>query len=93
MNRTLSLAAVAILVIIALLLGSQVFRARHETWAYEIIDPSDETLVHELDKAGEQGWELVSARRTVTDLGIMKTAAYELILKRKGSPPPRAAKR
>jgi hypothetical protein len=39
----------------------------------------------ELNKAGALGWEVVSARRAASGEGTFATAAYEMILKRRGT--------
>ena len=52
-----------------------------DRWEYQIISPSDLRLTDELDRAGREGWEVISARRAMSG----SDAAYELILKRRRS--------
>jgi hypothetical protein len=40
-----------------------------------------------LDKAGALGWELVSARRATSGIGVGSTAFYEMIFKKRGISP------
>lgn len=47
-------------------------------WEYTVLAPADTRLEAELKKAGNAGWEIVFARRAVTD----GEANYEMILKR-----------
>lgn len=56
-------------------------RLRSTAWTYTIIAPADADLRKELDEAGRNGWEIVAARRAVTN----DIPAYELILKRPAS--------
>lgn len=49
-------------------------------WSYRIVAPSDAELRQDLETAGNNGWEIVAARRAVTK----EVPAYELILKRPG---------
>jgi hypothetical protein len=51
--------------------------------SYAILAPADERLIDELDQAGKQGWEIVSARRATRSSG--EQASYELIMKRRGT--------
>jgi len=56
-------------------------------WEYAVISPADEVFVKALDTAGEQGWELVHARRATSTnspgtLYETTSASYEVILKR-----------
>ncbi len=53
-------------------------RAAAHRWEYRIDDLPDEVLQKQLDEHGDNGWELVFARRAVGD----GTAAYEVIFKR-----------
>lgn len=59
--------------------------ARLETpsWEYKIIAASDRHIENVLSDLGHEGWELVSARRGISD---EKTAGYEVMLKRKRDP-------
>ena len=50
-------------------------------WEYDIQAPKDASIVRDLNKLGQQGWEVVSARRA-TDAGS-SAASYEVILKRR----------
>jgi Domain of unknown function (DUF4177) len=65
---------VLVLLCLVLLLAS----CGEKRWEYAVIAPPDEKFQAELARMGAQGWELVSARRTVTS-GV---PAYELIFKR-----------
>jgi hypothetical protein len=70
--------AVAVLV----LLSAIAFRLWSPVaWEYAIISPSDYELGTKLTEAGQDGWEIASARRALED----KTGVYEIILKRQVS--------
>lgn len=51
-----------------------------DCWEYTVVMPPDPGLEDRLNDLGEDGWELVFARRAMTDLDI---ARYEMILKRR----------
>ncbi|MDA7681348.1 DUF4177 domain-containing protein [Verrucomicrobiales bacterium] len=48
-------------------------------WEYRIVSPSDADFISILNDYGNDGWQLVSARRAINS----NTASYECILKRK----------
>ena len=48
-------------------------------WEYKIVSPKDSVIIEELDDLGEQGWEVVTARRAS---GYNDSYSYEMILKR-----------
>ena len=50
-----------------------------QRWEYLIVSPSDTSFETTMDKYGEAGWELVSARRATDSAG---SSCYEVILKR-----------
>lgn len=50
-----------------------------QRWEYGVVAVSDYTFTDDMNKLGDQGWEVVSARRAV---GEFSSAKYELILKR-----------
>ena len=78
----------AILLLLAALLASQVFgfaktQSATTEWEYKIQSVSDSTLGRTLDSLGEKGWELVFARRAVTDNEYGHSrACYEMIFQR-----------
>jgi hypothetical protein len=49
-------------------------------WEYKVTAPTDSALEGELRQLGDDGWELVYARRAVSEFGPAK---YEMIFKRK----------
>ena len=55
---------------------------RPPQWEYTISSPSDAMLDGELEKLGNDGWELVFARRAVSGEGDFATSSYEMIFKR-----------
>jgi len=78
-------AIVALLVIIAVLLGAQFFHASTERWSYAVIAPKDEELMETLNRLGSLGWEIVSSRRATSKDGGDVKGIYEMILKRHAS--------
>lgn len=52
-----------------------------DRWEYKITSPPDIHLEEELAKLGQEGWELIEARRATSRYG--NEASYEEILKRK----------
>ena len=60
--------------------GSTLFST--QKWEYKIVSPNDLTFDIEVNKLGEQGWELVSARRATSGSGYSSSASYEMIFKR-----------
>ena len=68
-----------ILVLLAAMTGIAILdRSRVDKWDYTIVSPEDERLRSEFFRLGDEGWELVTARRATGDGG----ASYEMILKR-----------
>ena len=53
------------------------------SWEYRLESPSDLRFEEEINKFGEEGWELVFARRATSSYG--GGASYEIILKRPSS--------
>lgn len=86
MRILLSIVAL-LLAVIAGLLTIQTFNRPADTWSYVIIAPKDENLIKELNQAGAFGWEIVAARRATTGEGVLSSASYEIILKRRGITP------
>lgn len=48
-------------------------------WEYKIVSPSDTMLEDEIGRMGNQGWELITARRASSKYG---DPSYEMIFKR-----------
>ncbi len=53
-----------------------------QKWEYKIVSPKDLSFDIEVNKLGQLGWELVSARRATSGSGYSSEASYEMILKR-----------
>ena len=53
-----------------------------QKWEYRIESPSDAKFEATMNMLGNDGWELVSARRATSGSGYLQTASYEMILKR-----------
>ena len=53
-----------------------------QRWEYKIVSPKDLSFDIEVNKLGQLGWELVSARRATSGSGYSSEASYEMILKR-----------
>ena len=71
---------------IAALLAVLTFQAvRPEKYSYAIVAPRDQSFAAEMKKAGEMGYEVVSARRASDGKSPNPTMSYEIILKRRGS--------
>lgn len=51
-------------------------------WEYLIVSPPDEILASELAKRGNEGWEMVTARRAISGEGTSSKPNYEIIFKR-----------
>jgi DNA-directed RNA polymerase subunit RPC12/RpoP len=84
-NMTISRTQGHILIsLLALGLFIQVLTAFRATptpkWEYKIFAPSDSFFEKQMNKLGDEGWELVFARRATSNLG--DSPLYELILKR-----------
>jgi len=82
--RALLSIAVVLLAGIAGLLALETFNHPPDSWSYAVIAPKDDQLIDTLNKAGALGWEVVSARRATSGEGKYSTAAYEMIMKRRG---------
>lgn len=52
-------------------------------WEYIIISFPDSELEEGMNKLGEEGWELVFARRAITGSGEFTRGVYEMIFRRK----------
>ncbi len=72
----------AIIVLLLIAIGAPFFSLLKPTdkWEYMIESPSDYTFSSTMDRYGEQGWELVFARRASDSSGSM---SYECIFKRR----------
>lgn len=51
------------------------------SWEYKIESPSDEELQTRLEELGDDGWELVTARRATSGGGLL--VSYEMVFKRR----------
>ena len=72
------------LFVIVGLLAWNTFRA--EKWEYKIEAVNDLTFTTDINKLGEDGWELVFARRASAgsiDTGVKTEFSYEMIFKRR----------
>ncbi len=56
------------------------FRSTSRRWEYKIASPSDATFESQMDRLGDEGWEVVYARRARD--GEMGLFQYEVLLKR-----------
>jgi hypothetical protein len=72
---------------IATLLAIQTFDHPPEKWQYAVIAPNDANLEKVLNNDGADGWEVVSSRRASSGEGANSTFSYELILKKRFTPP------
>ena len=52
-------------------------------WEYKIETPHDANLLYEMNKAGNDGWELVESRRVLTGNEYIDEARTELVFKRR----------
>ena len=52
-------------------------------WEYKMETPHDANLLYELNKAGNDGWELVESRRVLTGNEYVDEARTELVFKRR----------
>jgi hypothetical protein len=52
------------------------------SWQYMIDSPTDAQLTARLQELGSTGWELISARRAVSDVGGRSISSYEMIFRR-----------
>ena len=57
-------------------------RTAETRWEYRIEDVPDRSFNDEMNKMGEEGWELVFARRASDGSEYHPTMSYEMILKR-----------
>ena len=85
MTKTQGGFALALLLAIAGLLAFLILVPTSEPeaqtrWEYRIERPSDYTFIREMTQFGEQGWELVFARRALDSENDVYS--YEVILKR-----------
>jgi len=73
-----------IIVLILVAIGAPFFGEfkKPPQWEYTIDSPSDERLGDEMAKMGDDGWELVFARRAVSGTGDFAVSNYEMIFKR-----------
>jgi hypothetical protein len=85
-NRNLLFRAMTVLGALALLGAMAVFASqlvRGPQWEYKIVSPEDYAFVIEMNDLGQEGWEVVSARRATN--GEYSSPSYECILKRRTS--------
>lgn len=70
-----------IIVLVLIGLGAPVFGSLRPTpkWDYRIESPSDKLFESEIKRLGDEGWELVTARRATSDYS---GPSYEMIFKR-----------
>ena len=61
------------------ILGFAISMSKTTKWEYKLESPSDSNFESAVDRMGDQGWELVFARRATSSFGI---AGYEMIFKR-----------
>ena len=52
-----------------------------QKWEYQIISPSDSKFDEKMNEMGNEGWELITARRATSSYS--SSASYEMIFKRK----------
>ena len=78
------------IVIVSLLVGVVIMMSwntfRVEKWEYKIEAVNDLTFTTDINKLGEDGWELVFARRASAgslDSGVKPEFSYEIIFKRR----------
>lgn len=86
--RVMTFVVVILLGTIASLLAVQTFDHPPERWQYTVVAPSDANLKNVLDRAGADGWEVVSARRASNGDSENPTFSYELIMKKRGRKTP-----
>lgn len=72
----------ALVTVITVLLAVDVF-GRTESWAYDIVSPTDSDLGDKLTQMGIDGYELVFARRAADASASTSTARYGMIFKRR----------
>lgn len=83
-RRLTDIILVALLVVIVGLLSWNMLRV--EKWEYKIEAVNDLTFTTDINKLGEEGWELVFARRAsvgAVDTGAKPGFSYEMIFKRR----------
>ncbi len=73
--------SILILILLSQLLGFSKSSTAKTKWEYLIDSPSDSGLTRAMDKRGEEGWELVFARRA-TSASTYGSPSYEMIFKR-----------
>ena len=73
-------ALIVLLPVLIFLVGLQFFPTK---WEYTIVSPSDYRFDIKMNKLGEDGWEIVNARRATSKWD--DSVIYEMILKRPSS--------
>ncbi|RTE85502.1 MULTISPECIES: DUF4177 domain-containing protein [Gammaproteobacteria] len=68
-----------VIVLIAVVALNLQKKLTSQSWEYKISAPSDSNFESQMNEFGEEGWELVTARRATNSYG---GASYEVILKR-----------
>lgn len=67
---------------VASVFAAIIFMGHHEKYEYRILAISDPAFTRAMNALGQDGWELVSARRASTG-GDTPVFSYEVIMKRK----------
>jgi len=73
------------MLILLILVQAGVRAPSEQTWEYKIVGFKDTSLTADLSTEGDQGWEMVSARRALVGEGQTSEGAYECIFKRRKS--------
>ena len=73
------------MLILIVLLQTGARALSEQTWEYKIVGFKDLSLTADLSTVGDQGWEMVSARRAIVGEGKTSEGAYECIFKRRKS--------
>lgn len=79
----LGISAVCLMVIMSIMIYSTFFQksfvATMPKWEYKIVSPEDSLLDAELKIIGENGWDIIFARRA---MGKNEEYKYEMLIKR-----------
>jgi hypothetical protein len=84
-NQGRTLISLLSMLILIVLVQAGARALSEQTWEYKIVGFKDESLTADLSTVGDQGWEMVSARRAVVGEGQTSQGAYECIFKRRKS--------